>query len=240
MKFLLILLVFFFCLIIGKLNKKKIKFSILISIAFIFTPVILTSQINNKIILNFCLSFLVLILIEIPKNKLLKNIFFILAIIFYSYSILNLSEIINTKINIDTQKVFFIDNSSFDTIQRFRQDALYLPVKLRPLIYNSFQIVLVFIGRIINYLWIDKLIEFLGFPILYLTYLSFKNKNNLKYLLFPILIVSFFVLHRDPNTSLIYLFLIPPLILFFSKNIKNINFCLLLIIALFSFLYSIL
>lgn len=240
MRILLILSIIIFCLIIGGLNKKKVKFSFVLSLAFVFSPVVFFPQINNKIFISFCLSFLMIIFLEVFKNKIIKNILLFLIIIFYGYVILNLIEIINIKANIDIQKLFFIDNLSLDTIKRFQENALYLPIFLRPIVYNPFQLLIVLFKRIINFLWFDKLIEFLGFSVLYLIYLSFKIRKNTKYLLILVLIVTFFVLHRDPNTYLNYLFLIPPLILFIFKNTNKINFKFLLIFIILNFVYFLL
>ena len=139
---------------------------------------------------------------------------------------------------IDFQRLFIVDNSSLGTIKRFQQNALYLPKILRPIVYNYFQIFFVIFIKILNYLWIDKIITYLGFALVYLIYLSFSVKKNIHYLIFPLIVVLVAVLHRDPNNYLIYLFSLPPLMVFFIKNIKKLNIPLLITTIFITCFYS--
>ena len=241
MKVLLILLIAIFCLIIGKLNNRKLSFSVLIATVFVFSPLVLFYQISTSILVTFSISLLLCILYEIFNNIKIKKFLFAFIIIFYGYSIFRLTGIIDINFNFDIQKTFIIDNSSIETINRFKSNALYLPVFLRPIVYNNFQTILVILIRTISYLWIDKLITFLGFAILYLAYLAFKNKTNRYLLLLPLFVILFSVIHRNPNTQLMYFLSLPILILFFTKNITTIkNHLILLVIVLINYLYSVL
>lgn len=223
MKVILILLIVIFCLIVGKLNNRKLSFSILIATVFVFSPLVLFYQISTPMLVTFLASLLLCILYEVFNNIKIKKLLFALFIIFYGYSIFRLTGIIDTNINFDIQKTFIIDNSSIETVNRFKDNALYLPVMLRPIVYNNFQIVLEILIKTASYLWIDKLITFLGFAILYLAYLAFKNKTNRHLLLLPLFIIMFSVIHRNPNTQLMYFLSLPILILFFTKNITTIK-----------------
>lgn len=238
MKTLLIISIFIFCFFIGKINKKKINISFLIAIAAIFTPIIFLNKIDSKTFIAFIISLLFLFLFDFTKNKLLKIIFFSITSIYFCLIILYLSGILNNNLEIDFQKIFLIDNSSLETIKRFQLDALYLPRILRPIIYSYFQIIIAIFARVVNYLWINKIFTFLGFTFLYLIYLAFINKKNRYFLIIPILVILIGILHRDPNNYLIYLFSIPPLLLFFIKNINKINISILFSTILISCLYS--
>lgn len=241
MKVILILLIVIFCLIIGKLNNRKPSFSILIATVIVFSPLVLFYQISTPMLVTFSSSLLFFVLHETFNNIKIKKFIFAFIIIFYGYSIFRLTGIIDTNINFDIQKTFIIDNSSIESINRFKNNALYLPVILRPVVYNNFQIILEILIRTVNYLWIDKLITFLGFAILYLAFIAFKNKTNRYLLLLPAFIIMFSVIHRNPNTQLMYFLSLPVLILFFTKNITTIKKPLVVpVIVLITCLYSIL
>lgn len=238
MKTLLIISIFIFCFFIGKINKKKTNISFLIAITAIFTPIIFLNKIDSKTFIAFIISLLFLFLFDLTKNKLLKIILFSITSIYFCLIILYLSGILSNNLEIDFQKIFLIDNSSFETIKRFQLDALYLPRILRPIIYSNFQIIIAIFARVVNYLWINKIFTFLGFAFLYLIYLAFINKKNRLFLIIPFLVILIGILHRDPNNYLIYLFSIPPLLLFFIKNINKINISILFSTILISCLYS--
>jgi hypothetical protein len=240
MRFLLILSILFFCFILAKINRKKISTSVYIAISSFLTPIVLFNQINSQILILFVVSLLLLILIDLIKNKTIKNIFFTLTIIYFSLAILYLTGIINNNFEFDLQRLFVIDNLSLGTIKRFEQNALYIPKILRPVAYNNFQIIFITLSKVINYLWIDKIITYLGFAIIYLMYISIPKKTNKYYLLIPLVVILSSVLHRDPNNYLIYLFSLPALIPIFIKNITKFNKSLLFILISISCLYSLL
>lgn len=238
MKILLIFSIIAFCFFVGKINKKNINNCFYIAIAIVFTPVIFFNKINIQTFIVFIFSLLLLFIFDFTKNKLLKKILFLIISIYFSLTILYLSGIINNKLEIDFQKLFIIDNSSFETIKRFKSNALYLPIFLRPVIYNYLQIIFIFFVRVLNYIWIDKIISYLGFAFIYLVYLAITQKKNKIYLIFPIVIILSGILHRDPNNQLIYLFSIPAFLLFFIKNINKLNNSILFTAILISCLYS--
>ncbi len=240
MRLLLILSILLFCLILAKVNKKKISTSIYVAISSFLTPIVIFNQINSQVFILFIFSLLFILVVDLIKNKTIKKIFFILTIIYISLVILYLTGVINNSLEVDFQKFFFIDNLSLETIIRFKQSALYLPRILRPIAYNYFQIVFVTLTKVINYLWIDKLITYLGFTILYLMYISIPKKENKYYLLIPLVVILMSVLHRDPNSYLVYLFSLPALILIFIKNITKFNKSLIFILIPISCLYSLL
>jgi hypothetical protein len=242
MKILLILSIFISVLILGKIHKNNIKTRVIIAISFLTSPLILFGKIEKILFFFYFVSLLLAIFYELVKGRTLKYILFSLILIFNTVSILYLTNILGftSNISIDFKKLYFIDNYSFDIIERFRQNALYLPFPLRSFVYNPFQIILTIIFRIINFIWIPNLISFLGFSILYLIYLSFKKINDFKLLSSLFLITTLSVLHRNPNTFIMYLMLCPSLLIIFSKSIKNINLKFSSIIILISFLYSIL
>jgi len=238
MKILLIFSIIAFCFFVGKINKKNKKNSFYIAIAIIFSPVIIFNKINTQTFIVFLFFLLLLFVFDFTKNKLLKKILFLITLIYLSLAILYLSGIINNRLGIDLQKLFIIDNSSFETIRRFKLNALYLPKFLRPIIYNYLQIIFIFFVRALSYIWIDKLITYLGFAFIYLIYLTITQKKNKIYLFFPIIIVLSGILHRDPNSQLIFLFSIPAFLLFFIKNINKLNTSILFTAILISCLYS--
>jgi hypothetical protein len=238
MNILLIFSIFIFCLLIGKINKKNIKNSIYIAIAIIFTPIIFLNKIDTQTLIAFIFSLLLLIIFDLIKNKVFKKILISIISLYFVLVVLYLSGILNNKLAIDFQKLFIIDNSNFEIIKRFQLDALYLPKIIRPIIYNYFQIIFMVIIRSLNYLWIDKIITYLGFAFIYLTYIAFTKKKDFLYLIIPILIVITGTLHRDPNNIIIYLFSIPIFLLFFVKNINKINIPLLFTTISISCLYS--
>ncbi len=238
MKILLIFSIIIFCFLVGKINKKNFINSFFISIAIIFTPVFISNKIDIKTFFIFIFSLFFLFLFDLAKNKFIKNILFLSTLIYLILAVLYLSGIINNHLEIDFQKIFFIDNSSFETIKRFQLNALYLPKFLRPLMFNYFQIFFIFFIRTLNNIWIDKIIIYLGFSFIYLIYLAINNKKNRVYLFFSILVILSGILHRDPNSQLLFLFLIPPLLMFFTKNINKINISILVITILISCLYS--
>ena len=238
MKILLIFSIIAFCLFVGKINKKNINNCFYVAIAIIFSPVIIFNKINTQTFIAFLFFLLLLFIFDFTKNKLLKKILFLITLIYLSLAILYLSGIINNGLEIDFQKLFTTDNSSFETIRRFKSNALYLPRILRPIIYNYLQIIFIFFIRALNYIWIDKIITYLGFAFIYLAYLAITNKKNKIYLIFPIIIILSGIMHRDPNSQLIFLFSIPAFLLFFIKNINKINIYILFTSILISCLYS--
>lgn len=238
MKILLIISIFVFCFLIGKINKKNLNNSLYIAIVAVFTPIVFLNQINTPTFIAFIFSLLFLLFFDLTTNKIFKKILFIITLTYFSFAILYLSGILNNRLEIDYQKLFIIDNSNFETIKKFQVNALYLPKILRPIIFNFFQIIFVFFVRTINYLWIDKLITFLGFTVIYLIYFAFTKKKNRYLLIFPILVVAMGILHRNPNNNLIFLFTLPSLVLFFIKNITKLNIPFLVTMILLSCLYS--
>ncbi len=240
MSLLLSISIFVFCFIIAKINKKNLVNSICISASIVFTPLFLFNKIDIQTLVVFIISLLLLLLAitDFIKNKTLKKILFLTTTIYFILAILYLTGIINSKMEIDFQRLFIVDNSSLGTIKRFQQNALYLPKILRPIVYNYFQIFFVIFIKILNYLWIDKIITYLGFALVYLIYLSFSVKKNIHYLIFPLIVVLVAVLHRDPNNYLIYLFSLPPLMVFFIKNIKKLNIPLLITTIFITCFYS--
>jgi len=238
MKILLIISIFVFCFLIGKINRKNLNNSFYIALATILTPVVFLNKINIPIFIAFIISFLFLFLFDLTKNKFFKKILFIVTLIYFSFAILYLSGIINNRLEIDYQKLFVIDNSNLETIKRFQLDALYLPKILRPIIYNYFQIIIAIFIRVLNYLWLDKVISYFGFAFIYLFYLASIQKRNWSYFIFPIVVVLSGILHRNPNSQFIFLFCLPTLLLFFIKNIKKINTPILFITILINCLYS--
>jgi hypothetical protein len=238
MKILLIISIFVFCFLVGKINKKNPNNSLYIALATIFTPVIFLNKINIPIFIAFITSFLFLFIFDLTKNKFFKKILFTVTLIYFSFTILYLSGILNSGLKIDYQKLLVVDNSNLETIKRFQLDALYLPKILRPIIYNYFQIIFVIFTRALNYLWLDKIISYLGFTFIYLIYLAFIQKRNWYYLIFPIIVILSGILHRDPNNQFIFLFCLPAFLIFFIKNIKKINTPFLFITILINCLYS--
>lgn len=240
MKILSVFLIIIFCFFIGKLNKKSFQISFIFSIAIIFTPVFILSKINKQTFCFFLFSCIFLILLDVIKNRFLKKILFLLMSVYYCLIILYLSGIINNKLEIDFQKLFFINDSSFEIIKRFQSNALYLPKLLRPLIFNYFQIFFVLLVKSLSYVWIDKIIVYLGFSFIYFAFLSFSNtrKSNKNYLFIPIIIFIIGNLHRDPNGQLLFLFSIPSISAFFIKNVQKINISFTVITILISCLYT--
>jgi hypothetical protein len=238
MSLLLPISIFIFSFFLSKINRKKIVIPIFISISIIFTPLFIFNKVETQTLIFFIPSLLLLIVTDLSKNKILKKILFLVTLIYFSLSILYLTGLINNKMEIDNQRLFIVDNFSLETIKRFQQNALYLPKIFRPIIYNPFQLIFITFVRILNYLWIDKVITYLGFSLIYLIYLSLLVKKNIHYLIIPLVVILTAILHRDPNNHLIYLFSLPPLILIFIKNIKKINIFLLLVLILISCLYS--
>lgn len=237
MKILSTFSIIIFCLVIGKFNKKSFKNSLFISIAAILTPVFISKKIDIQTFFIFFFSFVFLFLFDLVKNKFIKKILFLSILIYFCLAILYLSGILNHQLEIDFEKLFFMDNSSFEIIKRFQLNALYLPKSLRPLVFNYFQIFFVFFIRTLSYVWIDKIIIYLGFSFIYLLYLTIKKKNKV-YLFFSIIVFLMGVLHRDPNNQLLFLFSIPTFLIFFIKNTDKINIYLLFLTTLISCLYS--
>jgi hypothetical protein len=240
MRLLLILSILSFCFILAKVNKKQISTSLYLAISSFLSPIVLFNQINSQVFILFIISLLLLVLIDLIKNKTIKKLFFTLTVIYFSLVILYLTGILNNNFKIDLQRLFVIDNLSLGTIKRFEQNALYLPRILRPVVYNDFQIIFITLTKVINYLWIDKIITYLGFAVIYLMYISIPKKKNKYYLLIPFVVILTSVLHRNPNNYFIYLFSLPALIPIFIKNITKFNKLILFILISISCLYSLL
>lgn len=238
MKLLFIVLIFIFCFFIARINKKNIFNSILIAIVAIFTPVVLRGQITLQTLLAFLLLILLLTIFDLTQNLIIKKTLFIISLFYSVFIILFLTSIINTKLEIDLQRLFFINDLALDVINRFQENALYLPKVLRPFLYNPLQIISTIFVRTLNYLWVDKIINYLGFAFIYLGFLAFIKKKNLYLLTIFLAIVLSGVLHRDPNNYLIYLYSLPVFLLFFIKTIDKANPTILFLTVLISCFYS--
>lgn len=238
MKLLLIISIFIFCFIISKINKKSISNSILITLAATFTPIILLGQFTPKILTTFIISLLLLTIFDLTKNRNIKKFLFIVSLLYLAFIILFLTNIINSNLEVDIQRLFFINDQGLETIRKFQRNALYLPKILRPLIYNPLQIISTIFVRTLNYLWIDKIINYFGFSFIYLGYLAFTKKKNLYLLALFLIIVLSGVLHRDPNNYLIYLYSLPVFLFFFIKTIDKLKPSILFLTLLISCFYS--
>lgn len=147
------------------------------------------------------------------KQMIGKMIFWLCIILVFSFSLYH-NGLINSKLVLDRERLFFV-NAGFDLqIKRFSQWALYLPYSLRDLVYSSWIIPLSIFGRSLSYFWFDKSIVTTG--ILAIIPIILAIRNHLNSTVPSLLIIYSSVLagslSRDPNTSMIYFLVLPQLI----------------------------
>lgn len=240
MKGLLILSIFIFSFLIGRKNKNPFN-SFLISLSLVLAPVIALSEISLQTLVLLVLYLLLFFLLSnSKKNSVIRKILFVTILIYTTLTTLYLSGIFNNKLQIELKNIYVFNSSNIDIIKNFQSEATYLPIIIRPIIYNYSEIIFEIIVRSLYFISLDKIVTFLGFSFIYLIYLALLAKKNFLIYTIPSIILLIVSQSTFINSHYLYLLSIPSFIYIFNKNIKRINIPILLSTVLISCLYSLL
>ncbi len=148
------------------------------------------------------------------RRSLLGKFLLILCLITVFFFSLYYNGIINSEFTLDRERLFFI-NSNFDLhIRRFSEWSVYLPYRLRNLVFSSWILSVNILGRSFSYFWFDKAMAATGMIILLPILLALKR--NFSSSIAPLLVIYASALagslSRDPNTSMVYFLVWPQLL----------------------------
>jgi len=231
-----------FSLIVFKifnLPKKCVIFGILSIVTMPINRMYFNNQQAPFALFSLLLTLMLWIIYSLKRTSSIIKYFSLLLIILIScLSVLYLNEIITQSFTFNYQRTFIIDNKYNEQILNYQKEALYLPYKLRPIIYGKWIFVFDVIERTFNWLWIDKFIIAFGIPILYSSI-----KGILKFPQRDFVIVFFVcalsgVIARNPNTLSIYFLLSPLAIILLATILPKINLKFFSLLILFGIIYQ--
>lgn len=236
MKILLYFSILIFTLLTCRISKIKNKTTLLILLSVLLTPVLLSSTLNQETLILFSFLLLLIFFFDFTKKNIVKKGVFVITSLYLFITILYLNGIISNG-NIDYERLFYIDNHSLSIIKTFQTTALYVPIKLRFLIFNQTHIIFALLKRITSAIWVSNFISYYSFTFIYLLFLSLKKRKNLHLLFYIFIVMLSGILPRNPNNYLLYLFSLPIFILFFIKNVRSINIKIFIISLISGYLF---
>ncbi len=204
-------------LVIFEIKSRKLALfpAFVLLVLLVISPAFTQSSINpQKTLLLVILSLLWTIYIPITY-KGLKLLILSLILVLAVFSALFFNSIISQDLHFDRERTFISDSHFPAVISRFRIWSVYLPYRLRPLVFGNWIIAVATLGRTFSWLWLDKAVVAIGFigliPLALGAYKSVKQNK-----LAPLLVICFTVaagsLARNPDTSVIYFLVLPQLI----------------------------
>jgi hypothetical protein len=167
-----------------------------------------------------CLAFLWIVYWFIDNN-FGKAISLILISLVGIAGILILGGIINPKLQWSPEITYIVNDKLPETIATFNRQSLYLPRRLRSIVFNNWIIPVNIAEKAIGWLWLDNLAKIIGLAALYPLVLGVLNRKSAKILLVIILFASAMMLNRNPDTFTFRLFLFFPLLDLAAAGLKR-------------------
>jgi len=201
-------------LLIFELRKSNKIIVLLAALMMVFMP--WTRFFTDNWERNFTLALFAILwlLWRATKSKVIYFTVFVLTLFF----ILKFNSIIGNRILPDWERTLISDGKFFEVVHRFSDRSVFLPFRLRPLIFGNWIIIYDLIGRAVGGIWPDKFMVVTG-----LTAMIPIITGLIKYRSFWLWILFFTgvaagMLSRNPDTSTIYYLLLPPIITWYSQG----------------------
>lgn len=213
---------------------KLTKFQTLeLALILISTPVFYKSLgVSFKLVALLAIS-VTWLTYRILKHPFLKQTCLVLVVLVTTLGVLLANGLITTHLGFDRERLAAINGNYAKKILRYRKNATYLPLRLRPIVFSSWLTLADIIPRTLNWLWLDKIASTIGIALLYPLVLGVADPHSRKALLPLILGVAAASSIRQPDTSGTYILLFPFLIYLIVSGMQKINPKLLVPLALF-------
>lgn len=188
--------------------------------AIILTFPVISSQIPQQKMIYITLISLFWAGYRIFESKIIGKISFLICLLVLIFSVLAANSVISADLHFDFERTFIADNDYPKTIARFQTTSVYLPYRLRSVLFNSWIIPVSLIGRGFLLFWFDQILPAIGLIALMPLAISLYRRPKL-HTLGPIFIAATTAgLSRNPDTSGLYLLCLPFLITIISDSLS--------------------
>jgi hypothetical protein len=163
-----------------------------------------------------------------------KNIKIIMSIVLAILSVfflLNNAGIISER-KIDPSRSFWVDNKNQAELTKFKQMSSFMPFKLKSVVWNSCWQVAETVLRGMSGLGGEKLWPIIGPALWFLAIISLYYRTGWEVGIAIFGIVTTGWLSRNPNTSLIGIYLLPAMVVMSLPAIKKIHLKILVLLVL--------
>jgi hypothetical protein len=195
---------------------------------------------KNKYSISHILIFLTIyILIRLTQKSKKKIYLLLFSIGIIVISNLYFDKIINPDLTINIDRTYIYDQKQIETISDFRFQATYLIYPIRRIIFSKWIILCDTFNKFFNYFWFNNIINTIGLASLVPFILGVAKHLSYYQILIIFLGIISGTISRNPNTSLMFLFISPVLFdltIAGSKYIKNKT---LIFLILINFIFSI-
>jgi hypothetical protein len=153
-----------------------------------------------------------------------KKIVYLIIVCLIAYFSLVQNGLINPSLELNRQRLFFIDSNYGHLINRFSEWSVYLPYRFRPMVFSVWIIPVSLLGRAFSLLWFDQIIPVIGYLAVIPLLAAVAIRRQI---IAPLLLVFISVLcgglARNPNTSSVFILVLPQLITLIRQGLRPLD-----------------
>ncbi len=146
------------------------------------------------------------------RSPALKITSLSLLFIVLVFSILYFNGVLDLHFHFDFGRTVISDAGYLPKIREFQSRALYLPYKFRPLVWGLWTIPADLVSRAVSWLWLDNFLNSIGLAATVFFIIGAVKSRHPAAWSVIITGVLATVISRNPDTSLSFLLLAPPLL----------------------------
>lgn len=201
------------------MNKKIITISGTFVLCFVLN-LLKHNQVSVAFFNSLLLAFSILLFVNFNDKKITKiRCFFLItlaAIPLFAYNPKNIS------INLNKDHSIFSMIEVQDGIKKHQKDALYIPFRLRPLIYNDLIYINFSLSRIADFISLKTLYDILLLANLYPFFWGLKRK---KFIAFAAILVALLLIgiNKSPDKFSSFFIISPILVYFILRGLEKVN-----------------